>query len=137
MSNNNSRPRVGVQVLVIKDEKILIGRDSRKGEDVWGVPGGNWESGETLLEAAKREVFEESGVECNNFKLINVYDFYREDKKVSYVSIGYRAEYLSGDLRDSFEEKRLDWNWMTPQEALSLNLYPAGKILIEAYFGKK
>ncbi len=127
-------PKVGLQVLVVKDGRVLIGKDGLKGKDVYGVPAGHWHSGETLKEGAKREVMEESGVVCGNLRLISVYDFFREDKGISYVSIGYLADYVSGELSDNVGEERLDWDWISPKEALELNLYPAGRVLIEKYF---
>ena len=77
---NENRPNVGVATIVRKDEKILLGKDMRKG-DVYGLPGGHWESGETLAECSVRETREESGVVCAGQKLVSIYDFYREDKK--------------------------------------------------------
>ena len=35
-------PKVGLQVLVVKDGAVLIGRDGKKGEDIYGVPAGYW-----------------------------------------------------------------------------------------------
>jgi 8-oxo-dGTP diphosphatase len=129
---NKDKPSVGVATVVIKDGKILLGEDKRKG-DVYGVPGGHWESGETLKDCAVREVKEESGIDCTNPTLISVYDFYREDKGKSYVTVGMKANYSGGEVRDLAEEERLNWNWFAPEEALKLNLFPADKILIERY----
>jgi ADP-ribose pyrophosphatase YjhB (NUDIX family) len=126
-------PKVGVQVLVVKEGEILIGKDEMKGEDLWGVPAGHWENGETLVEAGKREVLEESGIVCDNLKFLNNYDFFREDKGISYVSIGYIGDYISGEILNNIQEGRVQWRWMEPNEALELNLYPAGKFLIEEY----
>lgn len=123
---------VGVAVVVIKAGKILLGKDTRKGE-VYGVPGGHWESGETLAECAIREVKEESGVNCKKPQLVSIYDFYREDKGKSYVTIGFRATHSSGKLSDLSEEGRLEWNWYEPKEALNLNLFPPDKVLIERF----
>ena len=131
--SETTRPSVGVAVVVEHDGKILIGEDRRKGDAVYGVPGGHWESGEALKEAAAREVKEESGVVCGNVELMSVYDFYREDKQKSYVTIGMKAQYESGQLTDQVEEERHNWAWYTPDEALKLNLFPADKILIERY----
>lgn len=132
-NKENNRPVVGVSIVIIKDCKILIGEDTRKGEALFGVPGGHWESGETLKECAAREAKEESGAVCSNIRLISVYDFYREDKKKSYVSIGMTADYQSGELRDLPREGRLNWAWYTPEEALKLKLFQPDRILIERY----
>lgn len=127
------RPSVGVATVVTKDGKILLGKDLRKGEELYAVPGGHWESGETLKECAAREVLEESGVTCTNVQMIAVYDFFRADKNKSYVSIGMRAEYVSGDLSDQHEEGRTEWAWYTPDEALALHLFAPDKVFIERF----
>ena len=87
--DESNRPSVGVATVVVKNGKIAIGKDTRKGDAVYGVPGGHWESGESLQECAIREVKEESGVNIANVQLISVYDFYRADKEKSYVTIVY------------------------------------------------
>ncbi len=131
--DESNRPSIGVATIVMRDGKIAIGKDTRKGEAVYGVPGGHWETGETLKECAIREVREECGLDVNNVQLISVYDFYRPDKKKNYVTIGMKADYVAGDFSDLHDEGRLDWAWHTPEEALKLNLFPADKILIERY----
>lgn len=128
-----NRPSIGVATVVVKDGKIAIGKDTRKGDTVYGVPGGHWENGETLKECAMREVQEESGIVCKSPTLISVYDFYRSDKEKSYVTIGMKADYTSGNFSNLDQEGRMDWNWYTPDEAMRLNLFPADKILIERY----
>lgn len=136
----DNRPSVGVAVVVVKDGKILVGKDMLKGTAmygkdaiIYGVPGGHWENGETLKECAVREVLEESGVTCDNVQLISVYDFYRRDKQKSYLTIGMRADYVSGKLTDLHEEGRLGWAWHDPKKTLKLRLFPADKILIKRY----
>lgn len=131
--DETSRPSIGVATVVVKDDQILIGKDTRKGKTVYGVPGGHWENGESLKECAIREVCEESGVICDNVQLISVYDFYREDKQKNYVTIGMKAVYVSGKLTDLYDEGRLDWAWYNAEDVLKLNLFPADNILIERY----
>lgn len=132
-NNESNRPSIGVATVVVEDGKIAIGKDMRKGEAIFGVPGGHWETGETLKECAVRETKEECGVDVENVQLVSVYDFYRPDKKKNYVTIGMKADYVVGDFSDLHDEGRLDWAWYTPEEALTLNLFPADKILIERY----
>ncbi|MGF7212857.1 ADP-ribose pyrophosphatase YjhB (NUDIX family) [Skermanella aerolata] len=58
------RPWVGVGVVVWQGERVLLirrGRAPRLGQ--WGLPGGAQSAGETLFEAAVREVLEETGLE--------------------------------------------------------------------------
>jgi len=56
-------PRVGVSVGVWRgDEVLLVERSGDPSGGVWSFPGGHLEWGETLEDAARREVFEETGL---------------------------------------------------------------------------
>ncbi|MGD0576687.1 MAG: NUDIX domain-containing protein [Candidatus Staskawiczbacteria bacterium] len=80
-----------------------------------------------------REVREESGIICKNPELVSVYEFYREDKGRTYVSLGMKANYSSGVPKNLESEKRFDWDWYSPEDASKLNLFPPDKILIQHY----
>ena len=47
MKKEKNRPSIGVATVVVMDNKVLIGKDTRKGDAVYGVPGGHWETGES------------------------------------------------------------------------------------------
>ena len=58
-------PIVGVAVVVLDGESVLLVRRSRPpAEGQWSVPGGVLEVGETIAEAARRELQEETGLDC-------------------------------------------------------------------------
>jgi 8-oxo-dGTP diphosphatase len=59
-----SRPALGVSAVVVHDGDLLLvrrGHGPAAGE--WALPGGHVEGGELLLEAATRELLEETGLE--------------------------------------------------------------------------
>lgn len=100
------RPVVGVGVVVLRTggaglEVLLIrrGQPPRAGE--WSIPGGKQEWGETVQEAARREVMEETGVEIANLKLIDVVDaIIRAQHGVvarHLTLVDYRADWVSGE----------------------------------------
>jgi 8-oxo-dGTP pyrophosphatase MutT (NUDIX family) len=68
-----SRPiiMVGTGVLLFRENKVLLQR--RKDNGLWGLPGGSLEPGESLEEAARREVLEETGVVVDQLNLYGVY----------------------------------------------------------------
>ena len=75
------RPFVGVGVVVWRDGKVLLvkrGQAPRRGH--WSIPGGGQELGETLQEAACREVKEETGINIEVMGLIDVVDSIRQDE---------------------------------------------------------
>lgn len=56
-------PRIGVSVGVWRgDEVLLVERSGDPSGGIWSFPGGHLEWGETLEEAARREVLEETGL---------------------------------------------------------------------------
>ncbi len=107
-------PAVGV-VCWRGDEVLLIrrGRAPRQGE--WSIPGGKVERGESLHEAARRELLEETGVTAEIGGLIEVYEII--DAAFHYVLIDYRAIWLSGEpvASDDADEAR----FMPLDEALA------------------
>jgi len=65
-------PRAGAGGVVQKDGEILLMQ--RSDDHLWGLPGGLVETGETLAEAAERELREETGVEGKPIRLLGIFD---------------------------------------------------------------
>ncbi|MCS6839703.1 MAG: NUDIX domain-containing protein [Roseiflexus sp.] len=69
-----ARPSLlGVRALVVRDDQVLLVRH-RGGATPWGLPGGAINPYERLEEAARREVYEESGVPAEFQRVLGVYD---------------------------------------------------------------
>lgn len=105
---------VTVSGLVENDEgKILMIKSPDRS---WEIPGGQVEVGESLIDALKREVKEESGIniEVGNLKVINS----NISKKVqpdgvtpigSIVNFGFTGKAISGRLTTSEESLEVGW----------------------------
>jgi ADP-ribose pyrophosphatase YjhB (NUDIX family) len=65
-------PAAGAEALIVRDEKIMLIKRTDNG--LWAVPGGLVEVGETLAEAAERELSEETGVHGQVTKLLGIFD---------------------------------------------------------------
>lgn len=96
------RPWVGVGVIVWRGDELLLvrrGRPPRKGE--WGIPGGAQLVGETVFEAAVREVFEEAGLVIRPTSIITVVDsIWRDDSdavEYHYTIVEVSAEWVEGE----------------------------------------
>ena len=75
MTSLRRNPIPAVAGVIVRDGKILLvrrGVEPSKGK--WSIPGGSVEWGETLVEALKREAFEETGLEIEVGELAGVYD---------------------------------------------------------------
>ena len=68
-----NNPLVGVGTLLIRDSNILlIKRLNSPEKGKWAIPGGHVELGERILDAAKREFLEETGINTEPLGVVNV-----------------------------------------------------------------
>lgn len=95
-------PIVGVGVVVLKDGQVLLirrGKPPRLGE--WSLPGGKQELGETLHDTARREVLEETGIDCMIVSLLDAIDMIARDGDGAierhFTLIDYVADWVSGE----------------------------------------
>ncbi|RLD47116.1 MAG: NUDIX hydrolase [Bacteroidetes bacterium] len=92
-------PRVATTVdaaVIIENRILLIKRGNEPFKDKWALPGGFVETDETLLEAAKRELEEETGVEINDLQQFRTYDAINRDPRHRTIS----TVFLSIDSSD-------------------------------------
>ena len=76
---------------------LLIRRGTPPRQGEWSLPGGRIEAGERAVDAALRELREETGVEAEITGLIDVVDGLFPEAGRHYVLIDYSARWLSGD----------------------------------------
>lgn len=72
------------------DGKILMQKRSlmkKKNPGLWSKTGGHVEAGENVIDAIKREVFEEIGLNIDNYEYINLFKNDKENEK--YFAYGY------------------------------------------------
>jgi ADP-ribose pyrophosphatase YjhB (NUDIX family) len=64
-------PTLGVNIAIFQDDKVLL--TQRSDFEVWCLPGGEVDPGESLAQAARREAREETGLEVELTRLVGVY----------------------------------------------------------------
>lgn len=104
------RPKVGIGVMVIKQGKVLLGkRKGSHGEGKYAWPGGHLDFGEGMIECAKREVREETGLEISNLKFLRLMNFVAHGKH--YADISFTASWESGEPKVLEPDKCEGWQW--------------------------
>ena len=131
-------PRVAVGAVVFKDECVLLVRRGQPpSEDLWAIPGGSVEIGETLQEAAEREILEETGIQIRASKPIYTFDVIDRDAagkvRFHYVIVDLAADYVQGE--PSAGDDALEARWVSATEINGLAVSPATLKLLKTRFG--
>ena len=112
-----SRPLfpIGVNVLVIRDGKLLLGkRKSARHDGEWGVPGGHLEEGESILGCAARELKEETGIKASRFKLAVIANDPHQEE-FHYLHFAFLAEDAEGEAQLAEPDECYEWGWFDLQ----------------------
>lgn len=108
------RPIVGVGTVVWHGSDVLLVRRAkppRAGQ--WSLPGGAQKVGETIADAARREIREEAGIEVTLGKVIATLDLIERDPegpvRLHYTLIDFVAEARARDLRAGGDASDARW----------------------------
>lgn len=107
-------PLVGVGGLIKRgDEIILVKRENEPGKGLWSIPGGMLELGERLQDGAKREVKEETGLDVEIDRLLDVLDNIICDDQgrvcYHYVLVDYLCHPVGGELKAATDVGAIQW----------------------------
>ncbi len=79
------KPHVTVACVVHAQGKFLVVEESINGKALWNQPAGHLEANETLLQAAKRELWEETGIHAEPQHFIRMHQWIAPDSTPSCV----------------------------------------------------
>ncbi len=127
---NNKYPRIGIGVIVIKDNKVLMGkRKGSHGEGDWNFPGGHLDFNGDVFSCAKREVLEEAGIKIKNLKQgPYTNDIFKKEGK-HYITCFVIADYKSGKVKIKEPDKCIGWDWFEWRNLPRLLFVPIRNLL--------
>ncbi len=134
-----TRPYLAVSAAILRDGKVLVVRRARKPAlGVYTLPGGGVEIGETLTEAVKREVREETGLEVEPIALAGHREVIANDAegraKRHFVILSFACRWLAGE--PALNEELDDARWLEPAELSGLTTTEGLAEIIEAAFAR-
>ena len=125
--------------IIIKDwNKVLLWHRCKNKQDTWWIhepdtrsfPWWKQEYNETVIQAAIREVKEETNLDIHNPKVISALDDIATDRH--FVTIWLLCEEFSGELKCMEPTKEDEWKWFD-LDTLPKNLYSPTKHLVDYY----
>ncbi len=112
----------GSAVMMAVDEKkrILLVRQYRlpANQNLWELPAGKIDEGETALQAAKRELIEETGMRAKKWKKLAL--FYPSPGYCEETMTIYLATELTAGEAQPMEDERIETRWFTRRELKDL-----------------
>ena len=122
---------------VVTDDQDRIVLIRRRDNDLWALPGGGMELGESIVDTAVREVKEETGLDVEVTGLIGVYTnprhvmAYTDGEVRQQFSLCFTTRLVGGDLR--VDSESTDIAWTDPQDIPALNMHPSMRLRIQHY----
>lgn len=135
-----THPRVGVGCLVWKQARLLLVRRGKPpGHGEWSLPGGSQELGETLFQAAEREVLEETGVTARARSVLTAVDNIVHDAAGAllfhYTIVDVEADWQAGEPVAG--DDALDARWASRDECEALVAWEPLKQVLRMAFARR
>lgn len=114
-----SQPVTGASILVIRDGKaVIVQRGKEPSRGLWALPGGRQELGETLEEAARRELTEETGLTAGSLKLLQLIEPIRRNDAGEIISHYVLGVFVTRDVSGSLVagDDAAQARWVTRDE---------------------
>lgn len=116
---------IAVGALITKGNKVLL--HHRTDYDMWDLPSGGMKKGETIFQALKREVKEETGLNIKPIKITGVYQNYRK----GVIVLNFLVKVISGKLTKNeeaddfkyFDYQKLPKNFPSKQKERILDYF--------------
>ena len=124
-------------VVIGPNNKIVV---VNQNNDSWSLPKGHVEKGETILQTAKREIHEETGLDINKLKLIKklgVYERFSFNKGARADNpnqLGIRHIYLFKTLQKTLQpldDENPEARWVTIEQAEKIFSHPKDKVFFK------
>lgn len=133
MSSYPSHPRIGIGIVLLRGEEVLLirrGKPPNAGQ--WSLPGGRQELGETAEACARRELREETGLECGALTLAGHADSLHYDAagriEYHYTILDFAARYRDGAAAPG--DDVTDCAWVTAREFDAYGLWDEARRII-------
>lgn len=110
--------------LEYEDQILLLHRQDHTSQgNLWGIPGGKLEKGESPIEAAIRETFEETGFDISKEEIVTLGKVYIKYPRFDYIyhMIRCRPAVQPDSVKICFQEHK-GFTWVTPHDALKMQL---------------
>lgn len=122
-------------VAIVRDQSGRVLLIHKTDNNLWALPGGGHEVGETIVDTVVREVKEETGYDVEVEAITGTYTnprhvmAYDDGEVRQQFSIAFRARLIGGDAQTSSESSEVVW--VRPEEIDALDMHPSMRMRIQ------
>lgn len=136
--NKQQYPEPTVGALILNSKGGIFLMKSFKWRNNYVIPGGHIELGEKIIEALKREIKEETGLNIYDIKFLCLQEFIYDKafwKKRHFLFLNYTCKTKSNTVKLNSEGQ--GYIWVKPKESLNLPIEPYTKTTIREYLKRR
>ena len=128
------KPELAVGAVVFHDNRVLlVQRGKPPGKGVWAIPGGRVKIGETLKQAAQREVLEETGLTIRAGDPVFSLEVIEKDAAgevlFHFYIVDLDGEYINGRIQPGDDAQNA--RWVSKEELKGLNVNDSTRQLLK------
>lgn len=122
----------------VTDDEGRILLEHRVDNDLWALPGGTHDYGESIVDTVVREVREETGLDVEVVGLVGLYTdprhviAYTDGEVRQQFTLSFRCRLLGGSLQKDSES--LELRWVRQDELDALRIHPSMRKRIDHFF---
>ncbi len=128
--------QISIKGLLRRDNKILFLKTTRVGR--YELPGGRIDFGESVEQAFKREIREETGFEKIKIgELVNTWSFINIKENIKYHFIVFDFEFFTDENKIKLSDEHTEYKWVGVNEFENLDMRDGHKESLKIYFNEK
>ena len=126
---------------IVSDGHGRIALIKRKDNELWALPGGGMELGESIEQGAVREVREETGLDVEVDGLVGVYTnpqhvmAYDDGEVRQQFSLCFTTKLLGGELQ--FDDESTDIAWVAEGDLASYPMHPSMRLRVQHFLDRR
>jgi 8-oxo-dGTP pyrophosphatase MutT (NUDIX family) len=122
--------------VAVRDDRGRILLIHKVDNDLWALPGGGHDAGESITDTAVREVREETGLDVEVVRLVGTYTnpshvmAYDDGEVRQQFSLCFEGRWVGGQPREDGTETK-EVRWVDPADLDQLNIHPSMRLRID------
>lgn len=122
-------------VATVQDDEGRVLLIHKTDNNLWALPGGGHELGESIADSVVREVKEETGYDVEVTRITGTYTnpghvmAYQDGEVRQQFSIAFAARLLGGEARTSSESRSVEW--VSPEDVDGLDMHPSMRMRMQ------